>query len=70
MTDLIDDADLRFEAIGHPPGGQHVGTRPGVVVTHIPTGIRVEMEVGRSQRQNRAIAVDAILGALTSPHFR
>lgn len=50
-------------------GGQHVGTYSGITVTHIPTGITVTVEIERSQHLNKAIAIDALLGALTSPYM-
>lgn len=69
MTDIPPE-DLRIEVMRDPPGGQHVGIRTGVAVTHLPTGIRVEVECDRSQHRNRSIALDAIMGAITSPHMR
>lgn len=69
MTDLIDAADLKLEALKHE-GGQVVGVRTGVRVTHLPTGISVTVETERSTFKNKAIALDALVGALTSPHFR
>lgn len=68
---MIAEDDLEVETVRRPPGGQHVGTSPqGVTVTHKPTGIRVFVDTERSNHRNIAIAKDAILGALTSPHFR
>ena len=53
------------------PGGQHVGTGPsGVKVTHLPSGIEACVEIGRSQFDNRNIAMDMILAAITHPRFR
>lgn len=69
--ETIPMADIRVEA--WPPrglGGQHVGTTTGVQVTHLPTEITVIVNLDRSQHRNRAIAMDAIAGALTSPHMR
>ena len=70
MAAEISDADLRVEALRDPPGGQHVGSRTGVRITHLPTGLIAECETERSQHRNRSIALDMILGGLTSPHFR
>lgn len=70
MKPLIPDSDLRVEVIRRNAGGQHVGTDRGIRVTHVPTGIVVEVDVGQSQHRNRSIALDAILGALTSPAMR
>ena len=54
----------------NPVGGQHVGTgNTGVRLTHAPTGIIICVNVGRSQHRNKQIAMDALLGALTSPHY-
>lgn len=53
------------------PGGQHVGTGPsGIKITHIPSGIEAFVEIGRSQHDNRLIAMDMILAAITHPRFR
>lgn len=54
----------------HSRGGQHVGTYPGVRVTHVPSGIAAYVETDRSQRINREIAMDMILAAITHPKFR
>lgn len=72
MQDLaiFRDEDLKVEALRHPPGGQHVGVETGVRVTHLPTGLMAECKTERSQHRNRSIAMDMILGGLTSPHFR
>lgn len=66
----IRNEDLKVEALRDPPGGQHVGVRTGVRITHLPTGLMAECESERSQHRNRQIAMDMILGGLTSPHFR
>jgi peptide chain release factor 2 len=70
MSD-IPDADLQIEL--WPPngvGGQQVGVTTGVKVTHIPSGIVAFVNTNRSQHRNKNVAVDMILGALTSPHWR
>lgn len=54
----------------HHRGGQHVGTCPGVRVTHIPSGIAAYVDIGRNQHTHRAIAMDMILAAITHPKFR
>lgn len=68
---MIDPADITIET--WPPrqtGGQRVGTGPsGVKVTHA-SGIVVCVDMSRSQHRNRSIAMDAIEGAMTSPHWR
>lgn len=69
MTDIPED-HIRLECDHHPPGGQHVGMLTGVTVTHIPSGISVHVDCGQSQHRNKQIAMDALLGALTSPWMR
>lgn len=68
---MIDPGDITIET--WPPvqvGGQQVGTGPhGVKVTHT-SGIVVCVDISRSQHKNKAIAMDAIEGAMTSPHWR
>lgn len=68
---MISHDDYEIEA--WPPrqsGGQHVGIVPtGVKLTHKDTGIIVIVTHERSQHRNRQIALDALAGALTSPHF-
>jgi hypothetical protein len=69
---LIDPADLLIEAYQHRQiGGQHVGGADrGVKITHIPSGlVAISTEQG-SQHRNRAVALDMLLGGLTSPMFR
>lgn len=72
MTLEIPPPDLQIEAYDpRPPGGQHVGmTCMGVKITHVPTGLVVICYSERSQHRNKAIALDMLLGGLTSPHFR
>lgn len=68
---MIPDSDLQVEAIRrNPPGGQHVGTEMGIRVVHLPTGLVAECKTERSQHRNRSIAIDMLVGGLTSPHWR
>ena len=63
--------DLLIEP--YPPrttGGQIAGYSCGIKVTHTPSGIVAIVERERSQHRNKNVAVDMILGALTSPHWR
>jgi protein subunit release factor A len=62
--------DLKIELMQRAQGGQHVGTEAGIRVTHLPTGLTAECKTERSQHRNKAIALDMILGGLTSPHYR
>jgi len=54
----------------HSRGGQHVGTCPGVRVTHLPSGVQAYVDIGRCQHINKMIAMDMILAAITHPKFR
>lgn len=51
-------------------GGQHVGGHSGVRATHVISGITAYVNIGRSQRDNKLIADDMILAAITHPRFR
>jgi protein subunit release factor A len=62
--------DLKVELMDRGKGGQHVGTECGIRVTHLPSGLTAECKTERSQHRNKAIALDMILGGLTSPHYR
>lgn len=65
---------LKFEVYPipgtHQKGGQHVGMPSGVQVTHIPSGVKAYVDIGRSQHANKIIAMDMILAAITHPKFR
>lgn len=54
----------------HPPGGQQVGIPCGIKITHIPSGLIVICDNERSSHRNRLIAMDMLMGGLTSPHGR
>lgn len=66
----IPDEDLKVEAVRPSAGGQHVCIDSHIRVTHLPTGLVAECKTERSQHRNRSIAIDMLLGGLTSPHFR
>lgn len=70
VDELIADADLKITIKDPHQGGQHVGTYTGVTVEHIPSGITVTVASERSQHRNKKIAIDAIVGAITSSHYR
>lgn len=52
-------------------GGQHTnGPEPGVTIKHLPSGITITVQTAHSQHRNRSIAMDAMVGALSSPAYR
>ena len=71
VAEDIPDSDLEVEMWPVTPvGGQHVGTIRGVKITHLPYGLVACANTGRSQRQNRQIALHMILGGITSPAYQ
>jgi protein subunit release factor A len=60
----INEVDLHISIPAMGKGGQHVGCYYGVVVEHLPTGIKVEVP-SRSQLRSKAIALKMIEYALT-----
>ena len=68
---MIDDKDVIV--MPYPPrvvGGQQVGrTTFGVSIEHIPSGLIAIAVSARSQHRNRQIAMDMILGGLTSGSY-
>lgn len=68
----IPSEDITIEV--WPPrqqGGQHVGPGPcGIKLTYREGDLIVICNTERSQHRNKAIAMDMLLGGLTSPYYR
>lgn len=69
---LIKAEDLTVSLIPlHPLGGQHAGTPPAdLELLHTPSGLRARVNGRGSQHRAKQVAIDMIIGGLTSPHYR
>ncbi len=63
---MLDKQDIEIQVMrASGPGGQHVNTTESAVrIKHVPTGIAVECQKSRSQRENKEEAVKKLSAIL------
>ena len=66
---MIPDDEIELSMTPRP-GGQHVGSWQSITLHHPDSGITIIVNSERSTHRNKRVAMDALLGALTSPHYR
>ncbi|MEE2707448.1 MAG: peptide chain release factor-like protein [Planctomycetota bacterium] len=54
---LLRDCDIRRQRRSGPGGQRRNKVETGIVITHLPTGIRAEASERRSQEENRRMAI-------------